>query len=86
DNERKLIKDKLKEGALLFIQQQGVRKTSVDELVKYANISKYQMGGENNVNLEKVRTLLATSKLASDYLHKSDFSNFTELLASFVSV
>lgn len=40
DNERKLIKDKLKEGALLFIQQQGVRKTSVDELVKYANISK----------------------------------------------
>ncbi len=36
----KLIKDKLKEGALLFIQQQGVRKTSVDELVKYANISK----------------------------------------------
>ena len=27
DNERKLIKDKLKEGALLFIQQQGVRKT-----------------------------------------------------------
>ena len=38
DNERKLIKDKLKEGALLFIQQQGVRKTSVDELVKYANI------------------------------------------------
>ena len=34
----KLIKDKLKEGALLFIQQQGVRKTSVDELVKYANI------------------------------------------------
>ena len=38
------------------------------------------MGGENNVNLEKVRTLLATSKLASDYLHKSDFSNFTELL------
>ena len=40
DNERKLIKDKLKEGALLFIQQQGVRKTTVDELVKYANISK----------------------------------------------
>ncbi|WP_439810246.1 TetR/AcrR family transcriptional regulator [Parabacteroides distasonis] len=40
DNERKLIKSKLKEGALLFIQQQGVRKTSVDELVKYANISK----------------------------------------------
>lgn len=40
DNERKFIKDKLKEGALLFIQQQGVRKTSVDELVKYANISK----------------------------------------------
>ena len=40
DNERKLIKSKLKEGALLFIQQQGIRKTSVDELVRYANISK----------------------------------------------
>ena len=36
DNERKLIKDKLKEGALLFIQQQGVRKTSVDELFIYS--------------------------------------------------
>lgn len=40
ENERKLIKNKLKEGALLFIQQQGVRKTSVDELVNYAKISK----------------------------------------------
>ena len=37
DNERKLIKDKLKEGALLFIQQQGVRKTSV--AVSYTHLA-----------------------------------------------
>lgn len=67
---------------IYLLRPQGVSVEQLERLKErwYNSFSKYQMGGENNVNLEKVRTLLATSKLASDYLHKSDFSNFTELL------
>lgn len=40
DTEKALIKDKLKKGAIEYIQRYGIRKASVDELVKYAGISK----------------------------------------------
>ena len=40
DTEKVLIKEKLKKGAIECIQRYGIRKTSVDELVKYAGISK----------------------------------------------
>ena len=40
DTEKVLIKEKLKKGAIECIQGYGIRKTSVDELVKYAGISK----------------------------------------------
>lgn len=60
---------------IYLLRPQGVSVEQLERLKErwYNSFSKYQMGGENNVNLEKVRTLLATSKLASDYLHKSDF-------------
>lgn len=40
DNERNIIRNKLREGATECLQNFGVRKTTVDELVKRAGISK----------------------------------------------
>lgn len=40
EDEKALIKEKLKKGAIEYMERYGVRKASVDELVKYAGISK----------------------------------------------
>lgn len=40
ESEQALIKEKLKKGAIEYVQRYGIRKVTVDELVKYAGISK----------------------------------------------
>lgn len=87
DNEKEIIRERLKEAAIDCLQRFGVRKTTVDELVKMAGISKgafYLFYSTKEILLFEVMTdfqlklqnkLLETVSSAEEQLKSETISN-----------
>ncbi len=65
-----------------LLRPSGISIEQLEQLKErwYNTFAKYQTNGENSIDFNKVKELLATSKIASDYLKETNYTDFTTLL------